>query len=103
MTFDRMEDYLHSFAATAMGFAYTVGVLLVFLMFRLEARYFSPGGGLFLFRISHYSEVFFACRRAFSNQGFALRRGTFRLSARRFSLLVQRKGSKRKDSPAVLV
>jgi hypothetical protein len=29
--FDPTEDFLHSFAATAMGFAYTLGVLLVFL------------------------------------------------------------------------
>ena len=29
--FDPTEDYLHSIAATAMGFAYTFGVLLIFL------------------------------------------------------------------------
>ena len=34
MFFDPTEDFLHSFAATAMGFAYTLGVLLVFLQRR---------------------------------------------------------------------
>lgn len=41
--FDPTEDLLHSFAATAMGFAYTFGVLLVFLR-RPKTE---PGGRLF--------------------------------------------------------
>ena len=41
--FDPTEDFLHSFAATAMGFAYTFGVLLVFFQrskFGLGSRLF---------------------------------------------------------------
>lgn len=41
--FDPTEDLLHSFAATAMGFAYTFGVLLIFLQ-RPKGE---PGGRLF--------------------------------------------------------